>query len=96
MSEVPLYWLARSRSAGFRSVKPWTSRCYECPKIFRHFTETKVESGTSQSKSGASVNLSDSGDLLGAAEHEWLKDELEAAQLLLVHPHLALLCFGVR
>ena len=30
-------------------------------------------------------------DLLGAAEHEWLEDELEAAQLLLVHPHLALL-----
>ena len=33
-------------------------------------TVTKVESGTSQSKSGTSVNLSHSGDLGGTAEGE--------------------------
>ena len=41
-------------------------------------TETKVESGTSQSKSGTSVNLSNSGDLRG-------EEELELVLALAVH-----------
>ena len=40
-------------------------------------TETKVESGTSQSKSGTSVNLRNSGDLGFGEDVEEARDQVE-------------------